>query len=420
MTPATSDVRVKPETAAATSLLSAQAVRERAHRLLAIGIDDRLAHFRVDLGRLNEAADLVAATTRNAYPALDVPLHARWRHFLVRGRDRWAEIDAATPWRDAAERARAAFDLAIVSVLLDAGAGPSWSYHDGTTGVRVGRSEGLALASLAMFAGGGLSRTPGAPLRADAAALQALDGEGLGWHFQANATNPLAGLDGRAGLLRRLGATVSSRPDVFARADTPRAGGLFDHLAALAHGRSIAAATILEEVLRHLGAVWPSRLELGGVPLGDCWCHPDLTAPDATTGLVPLHKLSQWLAYSLVEPLQAAGIEVTALDGLTGLAEYRNGGLFIDTGVLELRDPAQAAAAHEVGSTLVVEWRALTVALLDRLAGSVRAQLGRDAASFPLAKVLQGGSWAAGREIARARRRDGSPPLRVASDGTVF
>jgi hypothetical protein len=271
-----------------------------------------------------------------------------------------------------------------------------------------------------MFAAGTLSRTPGAPMRADAAALQALDRGVFSRHFQASDANPLAGLEGRAGLLRRLGAAVADQPEVFARADTARPGGLFDHLAALAQGQSIAATTILEAVLRHLGPVWPSRLELGGVPLGDCWRHPGLTAPDATTGLVPLHKLSQWLAYSLVEPLQAAGIAVSALDGLTGLAEYRNGGLFIDTGVLELRDPAQAAAAHEVGSTLVVEWRALTVALLDRLACSVRGRLGRDAASFPLAKVLQGGSWAAGRELAHARRRDGSPPIRVASDGTVF
>ncbi len=90
---------------------------------------------------------------------------------------------------------------------------------------------------------------------------------------------------------------------------------------------------------------------------------PSLTTNDETTGLVPLHKLSQWLSYSLIEPLQWAGIEVTDIDGLTGLAEYRNGGLFIDTGVLTLRDPAAAQREHTVDSELVVEWRALTVAL---------------------------------------------------------
>ena len=145
-----------------------------------------------------------------------------------------------------------------------------------------------------------------------------------------------------------------------------------------------------------------------------------MTMGDATSQLVPLHKLSQWLAYSLIEPLQAAGIAVTDIDGLTGLAEYRNGGLFIDTGVLALRDPCEAHRAHDVGSALVVEWRALTVALLDRLADGVRQRLRRDAVSFPLARVLQGGTWAAGRAVARRRRADGSPPIKVISDGTVF
>ena len=406
--------------AAACWLLSAQAVRERAHQLLAIGLQDGLAHFRVDLGRLDAAAELVAAVTRQAYPTLDVPFHARWRHFLIAGRDRWAEIAQATPWRDAAERARAAFDLAIVSVLLDAGAGPSWSYVDPQTGARVGRSEGLALASLAMFSAGGFSTRPGAPLRADAAALQGLEAGVLDRYFQASAANPLAGRNGRAALMRRLGAAVAARPDVFARADTARAGGLFDHLAALAQGCRIAAPTILKELLRLLGPVWPARLELAGVPLGDCWRHPALTAPDATAGFMPLHKLSQWLAYSLIEPLQAAGIVVTDIDGLTGLAEYRNGGLLVDTGVLQPRANAHAQAAHALDAPLVVEWRALTVALLDRLAVLVRDRLGVDAAQFPLAKVLEGGSWAAGRQIAKTRRADGSPPIRVASDGTLF
>jgi hypothetical protein len=145
-----------------------------------------------------------------------------------------------------------------------------------------------------------------------------------------------------------------------------------------------------------------------------------MTTGDATTGLVPVHKLSQWLTYSLLEPLQVAGVAVTDIDGLTGLAEYRNGGLFLDTGVLVLRDPRETGRQHDVGSTLVVEWRALTLALLDRLAEIVRRHLHRDAVSFPLANVLQGGTWTAGRAIARAHRSDGSPPLEVVSDGTVF
>jgi hypothetical protein len=410
----------KPETAAALLLLSADAVRQRAHRLLAIGLEDGLVHFSIDLARLGEAADLVVATTREAYPSLDVPFHSRWRHFALGGEDRWAAIDDATPWDDAADRARSAFDLAITSVLLDAGAGPQWAYREPDTGARVGRSEGLALASLAMFAQGAFSRNRASPLRADAKVLESLAGEALGRHLQVTEDNPLAGVDGRAALLRRLGAVAAARPEIFARTDAPRPGGLFDHLAAIAGNGAIPAPAILAELLRHLGGIWPSRLELGGIPLGDCWHHPAMTTDDATSRLVPLHKLSQWLAYSLIEPLQAAGIEVTDIDGLTGLAEYRNGGLFIDTGVLTLRDPGEAEREHDVGSVLVVEWRALTVALLDRLADSVRQRLHKNAVSLPLARILQGGTWAAGRAIARRRRADGSPPIRVVSDGTVF
>ena len=154
--------------------------------------------------------------------------------------------------------------------------------------------------------------------------------------------------------------------------------------------------------------------------MGDCWRHPAIVAPDATNGLVPLHKLSQWLSYSLIEPLQRAGVTVNDIDGLTGLAEYRNGGLFVDSGVLTLRDPAQSARAHDAGSELVVEWRALTVALLDRLAATIRDKLNMNAETLPLAKILEGGTWATGRVLAREKRPDGSPPITVISDGTVF
>jgi hypothetical protein len=408
------------ETAGALSLLSARAVRERAHRMLAIGLDGKLPHFRIDLARLPAAVDLVLELTRKNYPSLDVPFHSRWRHFVSNGQDRWATLSHDAQWRAEGARGRAAFDLAIVSVLLDAGAGPQWHYHDAASGQRIGRSEGLALASLAMFAQGAFSSDPERPLQADAEGLQNLSSTALAAGFQASEHNPLVGLEGRADLLRRLGKLVADAPQIFGRNDTPRPGGLFDHLAALAVGSEIAAPTILAELLRHLGPIWPSRLTLGGMPLGDCWRHPSLTTNDATNGLVPLHKLSQWLAYSLIEPLQWSGIAVADIDGLTGLSEYRNGGLFIDADVLRLRDPADAPRAHAVDSPLVVEWRALTVALLDRLADEIRRRLGMDAKALPLAKVLEGGTWAAGRVIARQKRADGSPPLKVISDGTVF
>lgn len=404
----------------ALSLLTAQAVRSRAAMMLDVGLSDGLKHFRVDLDRMDGVADAVLATIGRNYPSLNIPFHARWRHFAIDGADRWSVIADRASWPDRATRARAEFDLAIVSVLLDAGAGAAWRYRDAVSGKAIGRSEGLAIASLDMFASGAFSADARNPCRADAAKLADLSVSALERGFQVSADNPLVGLEGRADLLRRLGRLLSERKDIFARNDTARPGGLFDHLVAKAKGNTIAAPAILREVLLQLGPIWPSRLSLAGVALGDCWKHPAIKTDDATSGLAPLHKLSQWLTYSLIEPLQRAGLDVSDIDGLTGLAEYRNGGLFVDLGVLVLRDAADAERSHEVDSALVVEWRALTVALLDRLAGLIRIRLNRDATSLPLASLLEGGTWAAGRAAAYERRSDGSPPVKVISDGTVF
>ena len=383
-------------------LLSAAAVRERAHEMLALALEGRVEGWRVDLAKLDDAAELTAAVTRENYPDLAVPFHARWRHF------------AGTPRLPAAgaERGRAAFDLVVLSVLLDAGAGADWRYRDAGTGRTFARSEGLGVASQRMVEAGALS--------GDARTLAAIDVEALAQGFQVADDNPLVGLEGRAALLRRLGEQALARPDLFGRDGAPRVGGLFDVLAGRAEGGTLPAPEILALLLEALGPIWADRLVIDGVALGDCWRHPALRRDDATDGLVPLHKLSQWLSYSLVEPLEAAGIAVTDVDGLTGLAEYRNGGLFFDCGVLALADPADAGRPHHVSDPLIVAWRAMTVALLDRMAPRVRALLGVAEADFPLARMLEGGSWAAGRRIAARLRPGGGPPLNILSDGTVF
>jgi len=367
---------------------------------------------------LEWTADYVANVIRSNYPDLRVPLHARWRHFVFAGRDLWAERKAVAGWADAVERSRAEFDLAIVSVLLDAGAGPEWRYRDDATGAEVKRSEGLALASLRMFETGLFSADPRKQLRADAERLAKLTEHELATAFQVSAQNPLAGLESRAALLRSLGRRVAEAANVFGTRETPRPGGLFDWLT---HGGStIAAPDILRALLIHLGPIWPDRMSLAGVPLGDTWRHSAVRREDPSDGLMPLHKLSQWLTYSLIEPLQGAGFTVTYIGRLTGLAEYRNGGLMIDSGLLTLRDPTQMSASLPVSSELVVEWRALTVAMLDRLLPLVRERLRVSDHDFSLGAMLEGGTWAAGRKIAREKRPTGAPPLTVISDGTVF
>jgi hypothetical protein len=177
---------------------------------------------------------------------------------------------------------------------------------------------------------------------------------------------------------------------------------------------------ILTAVLEGFSEIWPGRIALAGVNLGDVGRHPAAGGDGPTAGLVPFHKLSQWLAYSLVEPLEDAGIEVVELDRLTALAEYRNGGLLIDLGVLVPKHAGVLSKPHVGASEVVVEWRALTVALIDELADRIRRKLGMSTAELSLPKILEGGTWSGGRRIAAELRAGGGPPLQVISDGTLF
>jgi len=417
---------VAPDTAtpvgAVRALRATTAVRERAQQLLARARAGASDGFAVNDVAMALVARSVAELTRAHFPDLRIPYHSRWRHFEAGQVDRAGQLGALLGPVDSATRARAQIDLALVSVLLDAGAGPQWIYHEAGSGQSFTRSEGLGVASFHAFTAGLFSSDPLQPLRVDAAGLAALSVERLGESFQVTADNPLVGLAGRTQLLRRLGEALQAQPETFGTHARP--GGLYDALllAAGSHTapvRSIAAHDILVLLLDTLSAIWPAQNAIDGLALGDCWLHPAVAGEGLTAGWMPFHKLSQWLTYSLLEPFEWSGVQVTGLDALTGLPEYRNGGLLIDAGVLRPLPADWATRSWQAGDTFIVEWRALTVALLDELAPLVRAELGLGPDQMPLACVLEGGTWGAGRLLAQ-QLRNGLPPLNIASDGTVF
>ncbi|WNG85280.1 URC4/urg3 family protein [Mycobacterium sp. ITM-2016-00317] len=405
---------------AAALLRTTAAVRTRAAQLLERARAGDSRWFTVDDAALQRTAGEVTALTRSRFPDLRIPVHSRWRHFEAGGVDRRGDLAALLGAAGADERARAMIDLAVVSVLLDAGAGAQWGYTEtrGTSVVRFTRSEGLAVASWHTFVSGAFSGDPDRPLQVDAAGLCALTEERLAAAFQVGPDNPLVGLAGRVALMHRLGDALAAQPEVFGAQGLP--GGLYDDLyRGPAVTGEVRATGILARLLASLSRIWPSDNKIGDEPVGDCWRHDAVAGPGLTAGWLPLHKLSQWLTYSLLEPFEWAGVTVTGVDALTGLAEYRNGGLLLDHGALTLRDQEVAARSWAPADELVVEWRALTVALLDELAPLVRDRLGAGASDMPLACVLEGGTWAAGRAAAQ-RLRGGLPPLTVTSDGTVF
>ncbi len=364
-------------------------------------------HFHFHEDKVSSTVDFVMETIRENYPDLNIPFHSRWGHFRPGNVDRALWLKEKINHLDPLEQARIKWDLVIPSVLLDAGAGAQWKYHEKETSRDYARSEGLGVASFHLFMSGAFSQDKKS-LRSESLGLKSVTSKLIEEYFQVNETNPLVGVEGRTNLLRNLGSALENK-DIF---KDGRPGNLIDYLISK-YGNTIPATGLLRAVLDGLGPIWPGRETLNGVNLGDAWKHSKF-------GLIAFHKLSQWMSYSLVEPLMEAGINVTGAEELTGLPEYRNGGLLLDSGVLTFKNSNDLEKVWGPESDLIIEWRALTVYLLDVIGAEVQKRLGKNPKEFPLAKVLEGGTWWAGRKIAALHRAGGTPPLNIKSDGTVF
>lgn len=393
-------------------------IRQQAHRILSLARLGQLEYFILDPDKMAATADFVLGVMREQYPMLDIPYHSRWRHFEVGDIERIKGMHVFLESMPPEEQGKILYELVIISVFLDAGAGKYWHYTESGTGKVFSRSEGLAIASLELYLSGAFSAVPNQPLRVDSERLINFSRAELTHAFQVSPDNPLDGIDGRLMLLNRLGTAVSNHAAYFG--NEGRLGNFYSYILSLQSNQTITASKIFQAVLAGFAEVWPKRLQFAGTSLGDVWVHKALKTETPGSEFIPFHKLSQWLTYSLIEPLEQFDIRVTDLDELTGLPEYRNGGLLIDLGLLRVRNDEILQQFQDPGSEIIIEWRALTVALLDELANTIRQQLGMSASELPLAKILQGGTWEAGRRIAKQKRREGIPPIQIISDGTVF
>ncbi|KAI1812800.1 DUF1688-domain-containing protein [Poronia punctata] len=475
-----------PSLDAAGYLRSLGAVRERSKIVTEKALANRLNHFDVDLDRFPDVVNFVCRIIKRDFdaPFHSIPGHGRYQHFGVGGRDRVAQLlSTFDETVDNTEKCRRLIDLFLVSVLLDAGAGTSWSFKS-SDGRTYRRSEGLAIASLEMFKLGLFSGNPSNKFQVDKDGLRRLTVEQLAKGLQSGPGNVVAGLDGRAQLLIRLGDALEEKTEFFG--ETGRPGNmidyLLDHPTTQASSSPVVVLPVLWNVLMSgLAPIWPaSRTAINGVSLGDAWpCSsmPQLpqqshrqsgtsgspptfspfppttqssahsssdTATAAWESILPFHKLTQWLTYSLMQPMQSLlKIQFAGTELLTGLPEYRNGGLFVDMGVLTLKPTdmerglqnynnwcqrtgtkaVEVAPMFEPSDDVIVEWRGVTVGFLDKLCADVNVALKDDlqGGELTLAQLLEAGSWKGGREIAEVSRPNTKePPILIDSDGTVF
>lgn len=460
-----------PQLDPAGYLRSLGAVRERCKIVTAKAYRDELHHFDVDMRKFPDVVSFVANIIKRDYdaPFTTIPGHGRYQHFGVGGRDRIAHMLATWPEEvDNTEKCKRLLDLFLVSVLLDAGAGTEWKYKSVENGRIYRRSEGIAVATLDMFKAGLFSGTSN-KYQVDKEGLRQLTVEKLAQGLQSGPGNEMAGIEGRAQLLIRLGRAMENR-EFFGEDGRP--GNMLDHI--LSHPATQATSVIIvpmpvlwNVLMTGLAPIWPpSRTAINGVSLGDAWPCSSMPQPAQspssptfspfpnTTGqangvapwesILPFHKLTQWLTYSLMQPMQSVmKMQFAGQELLTGLPEYRNGGLFVDMGVLTLKAEDQerglkhyaeysartgtggveVAPMFEPGDDVIVEWRGVTVGFLDLLTVEVNKALRNELAGneLSLAQVLEAGSWKGGREIAEVSRPNTKePPILIDSDGTVF
>ncbi|EPS43085.1 hypothetical protein H072_2905 [Dactylellina haptotyla CBS 200.50] len=421
-------------------LLSLTAIRERSQIIWTAAKAGNLTHFDLHEDKLEDTAQFVTSVIERDFgpDRFDtIPPHGRWQHFEVGGVPRVTQLVDA--WKSAGtddvEICRRLIDLFFVSVLLDAGAGDHWRYVEPAgTGSTYERSEGIAVASLYMF--NALDFTAdkdGKVPKVDGKGLENLKVETLAAGFQASDKNQMLGVDSRTGLLQSLGTSLLNLPEIFGQEGRP--GKLVDYM--LADGSSQLELPKLWDVLQTvLIPSWPKdRTTVNGTPIGDAWPLSTLKAEQAklgntsdTAGIQPFHKLTQWLTYSLMVPFgRILNKTWSNASALTGLPEYRNGGLFVDLGVLTLKKDTLERGLKASGEELplydpsddvIVEWRALTLALLDKVYEMIAARM---TVRLSMAQVLEAGTWKSGREIAAKHRpQTKSSPILIRSDGTLF
>jgi len=423
-------------------LKTLQAVRERLRLVLEAARQGKTNNFVFHEERMKDVTEFVASVIDRDFGPDNynsIPPHGRWQHFDVGSVARVDELNQQ--WKhdgcDAKEVTRRLIDLFFVSVLLDAGAGDVWTFKEPGSGVVFNRSEGIAVASLYMFKAGAFSSDPGYPTKVDGKGLGSLTVESFEKYFQIAPENPIIGADARVNLLKNVGASLLDNSDIFGTDGRP--GKLVDNiLEETDPSEPIDYHTLWDTLQKVLLPSWPKdRTHISGTPIGDAWplkVLRDLAGPDApeTATIQPFHKLTQWLAYSLSVPfVRILRRTWKNMDSGTGLPEYRNGGLFTDLGVLTLKEGVLAeglerSGGHELPSfsasgDVIVEWRALTVALLDELHGLVSKHYEPRGVKLTMAQMLEAGTWKGGRELAAKHRpKTKSSPILIEGDGTLF
>lgn len=394
-------------------LLSPAAIRQQCMKVFTLAVEGK-SHFILHLDEIPKVADYVFEVLTERYPQLEIPGHSCWVH-LKESTKRQEILASYLDTLDNEERLKFKIDFATLVSVIGAGTGSEWSFEDKEEGIKLGRTEGLVCAAFDLMMSD-LFKTDGL-YQLNAQNLLSLEVQSFTSMFQISEKNKLYGIEGRLSLLNQLGYCLENNNSYFDLEQRP--GDLLNTFKKALSAGEIEAYSLFHSILKAFHKIWPSRLNINGVSMGDTWLYKPIgTSP--IEQILPFHTLSQFMVYSYFSAIEDYGWKIVNKDSLSGLSDYRNSGLFVDLGVLELRDIFELQKLHLPSDNIILEWRALSVVLLDQLAKVIRDKMTLDSQQFPLWKILEAGSWHAGRKIAYHIRANGEPPLKIQSQGMVI
>ncbi|WP_269583872.1 DUF1688 family protein [Roseibium sp. Sym1] len=401
----------------ALALFQPDEIRRKAHMMLGLAAEGRLDHAGVDLDRLDTAVATVLETTKENYPDFQIPPYGVWRGFEAGGIDRWQAMASARGFETAEEMLAAAADLAIVGIAMTTMHPVGWSYEDRMTETVVTGTQASALAAFHMFASGSFSSQMTDPYRVDAEALVRMDLVELAAGLQWDDVDDADYLKAMQRHLKRLGEALALRPDLFGEGETTRPGLLAVKLARQSDA-AIDAGQLLDRILEALAPVWEGGATSGDIWLGDSFVHSALPGNDIHA-IIPFHLAAQQMVYSLVEPFAWAGFEVAGLDRLTAPADLAHAALFVHSGVLTIRENGDTLSPEAVRDRMI-EIRALTLALTDRLAERLASGLGMTLDQVPFTCILEGGTSRAGIRLLEQAPENIRNLGKILNPGAVF
>jgi len=379
-----------PEDAAAVEHLHRlEVIRERAWMLLAAAERGASDHFVPSPEAIGTVALAMAETIRaepaadaTAGPGSDQPALANlWQLLRTQAPEALGTLGDALAGGDPLARAKSGADLAVLHRVLGPGglgdeladlvysfAAGAWTANSRDSAVL--DAPGIRRA----LAGDGSIALPAsvAELLADADRRQRLEQLARGLERQPDRF----GVDGRFGEL--LTQLVTARP--LAGEPAPPVGP--------AGSSGLRAQTVVDGLAPLIDPIVASTVRIGGRQMGDVWRHPLAWAEDRSRELVPFHALLLALTLDLVEPLQEAGQPLVDLDQLPVPATRALASDVLRLGLVRTRHAAIARLRHPPGSDIVVELRALSVALADRLVDRLRAELNRTVHDLPVARLI--------------------------------